>query len=68
MTNGIPDILNREYKGGILLKDGEQAVVAGMVTESDEKTLSRSALRSPLSLVSACSLHSNPNSKTTMSC
>ena len=38
-TNGIPDILNREYKGGILLKPGEQAVVAGMVTESDEKTL-----------------------------
>src|SRR5208282_4756935 len=27
-TNGIPDILNREYKGGILLKAGEQAVVA----------------------------------------
>ncbi|MGB8774715.1 MAG: hypothetical protein WCC78_11280, partial [Terriglobales bacterium] len=39
VTNGIPDILNREYKGGILLKPGEQAVVAGMVTESDEKTL-----------------------------
>ncbi|MGA9789324.1 MAG: hypothetical protein WBQ43_01450 [Terriglobales bacterium] len=39
ITNGIPDILQREYKGGILLKPGEQAVVAGMVTESDEKTL-----------------------------
>jgi general secretion pathway protein D len=39
-TNGIPDILNREYKGGILLKAGEQAVVAGMVTQSDERSLS----------------------------
>jgi general secretion pathway protein D len=39
VTNGIPDILNREYKGGILLRPGEQAVVAGMVTDSDEKTL-----------------------------
>ena len=38
-TNGIPDILNREYKGGILLKNGEPAVVAGMVTQSDEKSL-----------------------------
>jgi general secretion pathway protein D len=40
ITNGIPDILNREYKGGILLKPGEQAVVAGMVTQSDERTIS----------------------------
>jgi general secretion pathway protein D len=39
-TNGIPDILNREYKGGILLKEGEPAVVAGMVTASDERSLS----------------------------
>ena len=39
-TNGIPDILNREYKGGILLKEGEPAVVAGMITESDQRSLS----------------------------
>jgi general secretion pathway protein D len=39
-TNGIPDILNREYKGGILLKEGEPAVVAGMITASDQKSLS----------------------------
>jgi type II secretory pathway component GspD/PulD (secretin) len=39
VTNGIPDILNREYKGGILLKNGEQAAVAGMITKSDEKSL-----------------------------
>jgi len=39
-TNGIPDILNREYKGGMLLKNGEQAAVAGMITKSDEKSLS----------------------------
>jgi general secretion pathway protein D len=39
-SNGIPDILNREYKGGILVKDGEPAVVAGMITDSDARTLS----------------------------
>ena len=39
VTNGIPDILNREYKGGILLKEGDQAVVAGMLTRSDERSL-----------------------------
>jgi tetratricopeptide (TPR) repeat protein len=39
-TNGVPDILNREYKGGILLKEGEPAVVAGMITQSDQKSLS----------------------------
>lgn len=37
--NGIPDILNREYKGGILLKEGQPAVVAGMLTKSDQKSL-----------------------------
>jgi type II secretory pathway component GspD/PulD (secretin) len=39
-TNGIPDILNREYKGGILLKEGQPAVVAGMITASDQRSLS----------------------------
>jgi hypothetical protein len=39
-TNGIPDILNREYKGGILVKEGEPAVVAGMITTSDQHSLS----------------------------
>jgi tetratricopeptide (TPR) repeat protein len=39
-ANGVPIILNREYKGGILLKEGEPAVVAGMITESDQKSLS----------------------------
>jgi len=38
-TNGIPDILNREYKGGIEVKEGEPAVVASMLTQSDSKTL-----------------------------
>ena len=32
--------MNREYKGGILLKEGEPAVVAGMLTESDQRSLS----------------------------
>jgi len=39
-ANGIPVISNREYKGGILLKEGEPAVVAGMITASDQKSLS----------------------------
>jgi len=39
-SNGIPIISNREYKGGILLKEGEPAVVAGMVTASEERSLS----------------------------
>jgi len=39
-SNGVPIISNREYKGGIMLEEGEPAVVAGMVTASEEKTLS----------------------------
>jgi general secretion pathway protein D len=39
-VNGDPIILNREYKGATLLKEGEAAVVAGMISKSDEKTLS----------------------------
>jgi type II secretory pathway component GspD/PulD (secretin) len=38
--NGVPVISNREYKGGIALKEGEPAVVAGMVTKSEQKSLS----------------------------
>jgi tetratricopeptide (TPR) repeat protein len=38
-ANGDPIINNREYKGQILLKEGEQAVVAGMITSSDQKSL-----------------------------
>ena len=37
--NGVPVISNREYKGGIDLKEGEPAVVAGMVTHSEQKAL-----------------------------
>jgi len=39
-SNGIPDILNREFKGGILVKEGEPAVVAGMITKTDQRSLS----------------------------
>jgi len=39
-VNGNPIILNREYKGGTLLKEGETAVMAGMISKSDEKSLS----------------------------
>jgi general secretion pathway protein D len=38
--NGIPVISNREYKGSILLKEGEPAVVAGMVSRTEQKSLS----------------------------
>ena len=38
-VNGNPIIFKREYKGGTLLKDGATAVVAGMITKSEEKSL-----------------------------
>jgi hypothetical protein len=38
-VNGNPIILNREYKGGTLLKEGATAVIAGMITETEEKSL-----------------------------
>jgi tetratricopeptide (TPR) repeat protein len=38
-TNGIPNILNREFKGGITVKEGEPAIVAGMITKSESNTL-----------------------------
>jgi hypothetical protein len=38
-VNGIPVISNREYKGSIALKEGEPAVVAGIVSSSEQKTL-----------------------------
>lgn len=39
-NNGVPVISNREYKGSINLRDGEPAVVAGQVSESDQRSLS----------------------------
>jgi general secretion pathway protein D len=39
-VNGVPIISNREFKGGILLKEGEPAAVAGMITQTDQKSLS----------------------------
>ena len=38
-VNGVPIISNREFTGGILLKDGEPAFIAGMITESDQRSL-----------------------------
>jgi type II secretory pathway component GspD/PulD (secretin) len=37
--NGVPVISNREYKGSIVLMDGEPAVVAGAVTHSEQRSL-----------------------------
>ena len=39
-SDGIPIIFNREYKGGILLREGEPAVIAGMISKSDQRSLS----------------------------
>lgn len=39
-NNGVPVISNREYKGSINLKDGEPAVVAGEVSETDTRSMS----------------------------
>jgi general secretion pathway protein D len=39
-NNGIPIINQREYTGGVLLKDGDLAAVAGLVTVSDQRSLS----------------------------
>jgi Flp pilus assembly secretin CpaC len=38
-SNGIPIITQREFTGGILLKDGEPAFVAGMITTVDQRSL-----------------------------
>ena len=38
-NDGIPIITNREFTGGILLKDGEPAFIAGMVTTMDQRSL-----------------------------
>jgi general secretion pathway protein D len=39
-ANGVPVISNREYKGSIRLADGEPAVVAGEVSNSDMRSMS----------------------------
>jgi general secretion pathway protein D len=38
-VNGVPIITNREFTGGILLKDGEPAFIAGMISDSDQRSL-----------------------------
>jgi Flp pilus assembly secretin CpaC len=38
--NGVPVIANREYKGSISLRDGEAAVVAGSVSNTEIRSLS----------------------------
>jgi general secretion pathway protein D len=37
--NGVPVIANREYKGNITLVDGEPAVVAGEVSQTDQRSM-----------------------------
>lgn len=39
-VNGVPVISNREYKGSINLKNGEQAVVAGEISNNETRSLS----------------------------
>jgi len=38
-NDGIPIINSREFTGGIVLKDGEPAFIAGMVTTLDQRSL-----------------------------
>jgi general secretion pathway protein D len=38
--NSVPVIASRDYKGTITVKDGEGAVVAGMITVQEQKSLS----------------------------
>ena len=37
--NGVPVIQNRQYKGMIMVKDGEPAVIAGTLSTSESKSL-----------------------------
>jgi hypothetical protein len=39
-ANGVPVIANQEFQGGINLRDGEPAVIAGQVTRSDQISMS----------------------------
>jgi type II secretory pathway component GspD/PulD (secretin) len=36
--NGVPDITNREFKGTITVTDGEPAVIAGSVTDQENRS------------------------------
>jgi general secretion pathway protein D len=38
-SNGVPVISNEEYDGGIRLRDGEPAVVAGEITTNDQRSM-----------------------------
>ncbi|MBZ5597094.1 MAG: type II and III secretion system protein [Acidobacteriia bacterium] len=38
-VNGVPVISNREYKGSMMLRDGEPAVVAGSVSHTEQRSL-----------------------------
>jgi general secretion pathway protein D len=38
-NNGAPVISNQEYKGGIRLRDGEPAVIAGQITTNDVNSM-----------------------------
>ena len=38
-SNGVPVLSNTEYKGGIRLRDGEPAVVAGEISTNDQRSI-----------------------------
>jgi general secretion pathway protein D len=38
-SNGAPVISNQEYKGGIRLRDGEPAVIAGQISTTDQNSM-----------------------------
>jgi hypothetical protein len=49
--NGIPVVANRQFKSTVTLKEGESAVVAGMMSTSEARTISGLAGISTLPLV-----------------
>ena len=63
-VNGVPIINNREFTGGILLKDGEPAFIAGMMNESTS-TASMACHCSQESRALGCS-HPRMNASTPM--
>jgi general secretion pathway protein D len=40
VVNGIPDLINRSFKGNISVRDGEQSVIAGAINDQELRSLS----------------------------
>lgn len=51
--NGIPDITTRSFRGDITVRDGEQSVVAGVITDQEQRATTGFPVLSQLPGVSA---------------